>query len=1121
MFRRLAEEGAAATRESLAKAGPLDLVEESRRAFADFAPDIAGAAVFLDDGAAETVHYACGASFLLGLGAKNVFALPAASAATTTERFPEDRTNSTTVGKIGESSNDLPDPLHPPDHRLAPLLDVTGAPLPKDTRLVIFTHRLLKNVANDVLELVKQRPETSKILVAAAATAEAHEADARAAARAAGASVSATNEIARDAKAKQERALRIAVKAILDNRRSASERDARRNTKTKTNAAEDSSVSSVSEPLGSGSASFAAADWGDWGSEEDEVEPVTKPRDVADDAEGVSSPNSPKERDNGDDDAGEDERFVSSRFATAYFPAPFVPLSAGAFVLPADSAAATASLRSGLNDKTADKTAFSTKSKHALCPSFEDGTEEDGGDAPAPAGVGVIAATLAQMGFSSFGFSRFECFAIGRVARAVARAVSISGPPLESHASERQRHNNRPCALLLVDRVADLLTPAIDEAFVGNDDDAFLAAKERVGARRLLPEVFSRDKNRPDAFFARADASFFVTNEAFRRKRAVAWAHPNDAEARRFVEASTRRTLPQTAVAARRWVADAAREEGVVFKTRRENDDDARKNAEDAYDDKNAKANKHANANARVSASELRSMLEPFLDDPRVRLRRGAMTHAVAIVAECLEKREDARATASAEVSDASASPAAAAARSFAAAVREMTRDAARAVEARAGEGAAAAAVANSLRRTLESATRAAKETHVRSRREEDDGEGKKKSRSREKDEPLPLALASAATLAVAAYALAGEAAAHERNALGLGQIDFSSLEEEASSSDEEKDEAFNVNEAFNVKRDARDVARAASHASPFGRGDETLLRDALADFVVAASASRTRVASEVSSDKKAENSDARTSDAEKEDEKEKEERRKVTAASLDWLGSDLAARLVERAGSSRATNASFSRNASASTLADEEEEEEEDFESRALLLETRDGVERFVRRLGDVARARRRYASCGGLVDFAEASALGGFGTEENDVFCDRHHHRSLLKELAERVSVGADGKSGENTSHMNAFVDAAHVASSLGGFLKSGVGAALGTFGLRGPSVVSSPKPSDSPTVLIFVLGGITAREIRDVRAAAADVVGNAFSVNENGAKVEDIVVGSTGLLRASGEDLVAMVV
>jgi hypothetical protein len=209
-----------------------------------------------------------------------------------------------------------------------------------------------------------------------------------------------------------------------------------------------------------------------------------------------------------DENENEDENFVSSRFATAYFPAPFVPLSAGAFVLPADSAAATASLRS-LSDASQ-----TSNSKRPLCPSFEDGTEEDGGDAPAPAGVGVIAATLAQMGFSSFGFSRFECFAVGRVARAVARAVSISGPPLESHAAQRQRHDNRPCALLLVDRVADLLTPAIDEAFVGNDDDAFLAAKERVGARRSLPVFFERQK--PDGRLLRARGRV-----VFSKKRSV------------------------------------------------------------------------------------------------------------------------------------------------------------------------------------------------------------------------------------------------------------------------------------------------------------------------------------------------------------------------------------------------------------------------------------------------------------------------------------------------------------------------------------------------------------------------------------------------------------------------
>jgi hypothetical protein len=194
------------------------------------------------------------------------------------------------------------------------------------------------------------------------------------------------------------------------------------------------------------------------------------------------------------------------------------------------------------------------------------------------------------------------------------------------------------------------------------------------------------------------------------------------------------------------------------------------------------------------------------------------------------------------------------------------------------------------------------------------------------------------------------------------------------------------------------------------------------------------------------------------------------------------------------------------------------------LLLETRDGVERFVRRLGDVARARRRYASCGGLVDFAEAVTANDTSTR---VARRLDAHRSLAKELAERVSVGADGGGAETdvdgSSSYDACDDVTHVASSLGGFLKHGVGNVLGSFGLRGSTLVSKPKPSDSPTVLIFFLGGITAREIRDVRAAAANLAVGGFGENtfaENGARVEDILVGSTGLLRAEGEDLVGMV-
>ena len=95
-----------------------------------------------------------------------------------------------------------------------------------------------------------------------------------------------------------------------------------------------------------------------------------------------------------------------------------------------------------------------------------------------------------------------------------------------------------------------------------------------------------------------------------------------------------------------------------------------------------------------------------------------------------------------------------------------------------------------------------------------------------------------------------------------------------------------------------------------------------------------------------------------------------------------------------------------------------------------------------------------------------------------------------------------------------------SLGGFLKHGVENVLGSFGLRGPTLVSKPKPSDSPTVLIFFWGDHRA-EIRDVRAAAANLAVGVFGENaENGAQVEDILVGSTGLLRAEGEDLVGMV-
>lgn len=327
--------------------------------------------------------------------------------------------------------------------------------------------------------------------------------------------------------------------------------------------------------------------------------------------------------------------------------------------------------------------------------------------------------------------------------------------------------------------------------------------------------------------------------------------------------------------------------------------------------------------------------------------------------------------------------------------------------------------------------------------------------------------------------------------------MDFSSLndEEEEDEENETDDARFRAALAFRSDEKAkREKAKRVASASPFGSRDESLLRDALADFVVQSFAS------------------SKQSD---EDEANLTEQNENLAPSDedDWLGNDLAAKLA-----AAARRASGDSRESPEMFADSRES------PRSLLGETRDGVERFLRRCGDVARARRRYASCGGLVDFAEAVTA-------NDAIENRRldAHRSLAKELAERVSVGADGgrRIAAETNldcsrdSYDPCDDVTHVASSLGGFLKHGVENVLGSFGLRGPTLVSKPKPSDSPTVLIFFLGGITAREIRDVRAAAANLAVGVFGENaENGAQVEDILVGSTGLLRAEGEDLVGMV-
>ena len=92
----------------------------------------------------------------------------------------------------------------------------------------------------------------------------------------------------------------------------------------------------------------------------------------------------------------------------------------------------------------------------------------------------------------------------------------------------------------------------------------------------------------------------------------------------------------------------------------------------------------------------------------------------------------------------------------------------------------------------------------------------------------------------------------------------------------------------------------------------------------------------------------------------------------------------------------------------------------------------------------------------------------------------------------------------------DLFHVASSLGGLLRGGVGAAMGRLGFKS-TVVTKPKPSDHARVVLFVIGGLTPCEIREIGSIAEDVRAafESGASRHSGVKVEDVCVGVTGLL------------
>jgi hypothetical protein len=187
-------------------------------------------------------------------------------------------------------------------------------------------------------------------------------------------------------------------------------------------------------------------------------------------------------------------------------------------------------------------------------------------------------------------------------------------------------------------------------------------------------------------------------------------------------------------------------------------------------------------------------------------------------------------------------------------------------------------------------------------------------------------------------------------------------------------------------------------------------------------------------------------------------------------------------AGSSSATITDINANAEAAA--------EADYDFAALKLEVRDQVAMFLKSLGPLGNARRGLKSAGALLG-------DGDGLPE-----------PVLRELAGRIGAGADD-AGVGS-------DLFHAVSSLGGLLKSGIGGAIGRFGFK---AVGKPKPSDHSLVIIFVVGGITPGELKEVTAAAAEVATAADEGRGGGGKTRDIIVGGTGLL--ADHDILRMIV
>ena len=966
----------------VAGGGAMDLVDLARRPFADVAPAISGSVVYMDEGAGECAHHCAGAGFILSLGAVNVLSL---------ERV---------AGTVAEAT---------------PPVDVAGLPVDPRTPVVIFTTRLLQRSKGDLLRCVGSHPGAASVTVLCAVSEEAHVAAAHAVATASGdphaaqASGQSYERLVRD--------LKLAASAIMATEHATKSAPATKSPKK--------TGRTPKKPARRADDDFNDDGWGDdaggdgWGDDWGETESEQSEEDEGSELDRTL-------------DGG---ARGSPSFDVRYFPMPLTPLSRGAFVMPAAGAAASAAVAPPAAYRGAGS---HPRSLSLTLPSPDDGGDEDGAHAPVPPGVAVLANQLCAMG-AHMGV-RLECFALGRTSRAVARATAAAAAP-EAGAHPPPAGT---AALVLVDRTADMLTPAVHDGgflhravMMDRESQGLGFREEGLGGARTGTGTGPNGEADADGIgsggldpalpTAAARTPDDSTPGDFSRPGSVdgVLAHPRDVEACSRLATVHARSAEDAAIETKKWLRDATNLERV----------------------EPPGSSFGSFAGGSVASAELAAFAAPLAKDPKLNARHRALLELAAAVASALPGRSP-RVDGVCERRDAC--------------LRVILSEAHSAAMKRRGDGSGPAAAARALVACLGDAY----------------GPGR----------PGAGRGAEAAALCVAGVVTAAEAGYAEGGGVSTRLAD-----------DDDDDED-----------DPRKMTRSAARRTPLGVDDEAAVRDALVDAVLAPPASGGKGEREQHEwlgelgERVAEYWNARGPPVNpvnpvkpvnpvnpvnpvKPDDDDGWGDDDDDWGDDDGWGDDAAKE--DPPDRTRRVPTDARRGKRPTT-------DPEDFELAALRLEANDRVGAFLRRVGELAHGRGEAAK-------RSAGSLLGDGDGA---------HEPLVRELVARIGAGADDE--------GVGADLFHAPSSLGGLLRGGVGAAMGRLGFKS-AVVAKPKPSDHPRVVVFVVGGVTPAEVREVASIAEDVRAafESGASRQSGVKVEDVCVGGTGLL-AGDRDLLRVV-